>query len=50
MAALIRYCKQIGIPLPRKAQKIPQAQDDGTLALIMRMDWKKTLKGVRLKS
>ncbi len=34
-AALIRYCMDNKVPLPRNAQKVLQVQDDGEIALLV---------------
>lgn len=39
-AALIRYCSNIKVPLPRSAQKVLQPADNG-ISLLMNIDWGK---------
>lgn len=39
-AALIRYCSNINVPLPRSAQKVLQPADDG-ISLLINIDWGK---------
>ncbi len=39
-AALIRYCSNIKVPLPRSAQKVLQPGDDG-ISLLINIDWGK---------
>ena len=38
--ALIRYCSNIKVPLPRSAQKVMQPGDDG-ISLLINIDWGK---------
>ncbi len=39
-AALIRYCKDNQIPLPRRGQKALSAEDGG-ISLLVNVDWRK---------
>lgn len=39
VAALIRYCRDQKIPLPRTGQKVVQAADDNALALLINNRW-----------